>query len=75
VDRSSLLHDLAWTDEHLAQNLRNIVEQEQRAKAREAAGIDASSSRRLLRTFKDVRASYYVRRDAILRQIAALPIG
>jgi hypothetical protein len=67
-----LLHDLARSDEHLANNERNIAEQVRRIESMEAGGYDTSASKALLCTFKDLRRSYLTRRKALLREMVAL---
>jgi hypothetical protein len=70
--RDELLCALVTCEDALAQNEQNIADQEVRVTRQEAAGASASFSKSLLKTFQQLRLSHLVRRQTILRDLAAL---
>jgi hypothetical protein len=67
-----LLYALAVCEDALAQNEQNIADQEVLVARQEAAGASVSLSKSLLETFQQLRLSYLMRRQIILRDLAAL---
>jgi hypothetical protein len=67
-----LLYALVVCEDALAQNEQNIADQEVLVARQEAAGASVSLSESLLETFQQLRLSYLMRRQIILRDLAAL---
>jgi hypothetical protein len=72
MGRAELLSALATCDGHLAQNERNITDQEKRISFQEAVGIDVSASQALLQTFKQLRHFHQLRHASILSELAVI---
>jgi hypothetical protein len=70
--RDELFYALAMCEDALAQNERNIADQEARVTRQEVAGASEGLSKSLLKTFHQLRLSYLARRQTILYDLAAL---
>ena len=70
MDRETIIRHLADAEEHVAQGVRHIVEQEARIKELNRDGHDTTEARRLLTLFVETQVQHVEHRDRLLGDLA-----